>query len=486
MRLDALLDDADLTASAEVVGAAASSIDVATISLDSRAVEPGALFCCVQGSRVDGHDLAGVAVAAGAVAVLAERRLPLAAHVAQVLVPSVRAAMGPLASALHGHPSRSLTVVGITGTNGKTTTTHLLRSVLAASGQVAEVIGTLSGTPGAPPTTPDAPELQARLAAMRDGGVQAVAMEVSSHGLAMQRVDGTWFATAAFTNLSQDHLDLHGTMEAYFAAKARLFGPAFTDRAVVDVDDAYGRLLLDTALAGGPGTVPTVGYSLADAHDLRLAADGSTFRWRGAELRVPLAGRFNVANALCAATIAAGLGIGVEAIAAGLAATPPVRGRFEPVVAGQPFGVVVDYAHTPDGLEQALAAARELVPAGARVVVVFGAGGDRDPGKRPRMGEVAARLADEVVVTSDNPRSEDPRAIIDAIVGGILGQAEVVVEPDRRAAITLAVEQAGDADVVVIAGKGHETTQTIGDRVVPFDDAEVAREVLQQRGFCTP
>jgi UDP-N-acetylmuramoyl-L-alanyl-D-glutamate--2,6-diaminopimelate ligase len=477
MRLDALLDDASLPAPAEVVGAAAGDVEVGSMALDTRLVGPGALFCCVAGSRVDGHELAGDAVAAGAVAVLAERRLPLDDGVAQVLVPTVREAMGPVAAALHGHPSRSLTVVGVTGTNGKTTTTHLLRSVFEAGGRSAEVIGTLTGAPGSPPTTPDAPELQARLAALRDRGVEVVAMEVSSHGLAMHRVDGTRFAAAVFTNLSQDHLDLHGTMEAYFAAKARLFDPSFTDLAVVCADDLYGRLLVDAA------TVETVGYGIADAHDLRLAADGSTARWHEVELRVPLPGRFNVLNALAAATVADELGVPAAAIAAGIASTPPVRGRFDPVVAGQPFGVVVDYAHTPDGLQAVLQAAREVIDAGRRVLVVFGAGGDRDPAKRPRMGEAAAAHADVVVVTSDNPRSEEAGAIIADILGGIPDGAAVLVEPDRRAAIAAAIDAAAPGDIVVIAGKGHETTQTIGDAVVAFDDAEVAREALAARGW---
>jgi len=480
MRLDALLDDAPLPAPAEVVGTAAGDVEVGSIALDSRLVAPGALFCCVAGSRVDGHDLASDAVAAGAVGVLAERRLPLDERVAQVLVPSVRAAMGPIAAALHGHPSRSLTVVGVTGTNGKTTTTHLLRSVFEAAGRSAAVIGTLTGAPGSPPTTPDAPELQARLAALRDRGVEVVAMEVSSHGLAMHRVDGTRFAAAVFTNLSQDHLDLHGTMEAYFAAKARLFDPSFTDLAVVCADDLYGRLLVDAA------TVETVGYGVADAHDLRLTADGSTARWHDVELRVPLPGRFNVLNALAAATTADELGVPAAAIAAGIASTPPVRGRFDPVVAGQPFGVVVDYAHTPDGLQAVLRAAREVIAPGRRVVAVFGAGGDRDPAKRPRMGEAAAAHADLVVVTSDNPRSEEPAAIIAEILGGIPDGSALLVEPDRRAAIAAAVDAAAPGDIVVIAGKGHETTQTIGDAVVPFDDAEVAREVLAARGWTAP
>jgi UDP-N-acetylmuramoyl-L-alanyl-D-glutamate--2,6-diaminopimelate ligase len=479
MRLDALIDDAPLPATATVTGAAASGVEVDDVVISTAAVRVGALFCCVRGSRVDGHDLAADAVAAGAVAVVADHALDLPGEVAQVLVPDVRAAVGPLAAAFHRHPSRSLTVVGITGTNGKTTTTHLLQSAVQAAGRLAAVIGTLSGgDPGSPGTTPDAPALQSHLADLRDAGVEVVAMEVSSHGLAMHRVDGTRFAVAAFTNLSQDHLDLHGTMEAYFAAKARLFDPAFTDRAVVDLDDPRGRLLRDAAL------VPTEGYSLADADDLRLEVGGSTFVWREVPVRVPLAGRYNVANALCALTVAAALGIAPEVAAAGIAATPAVPGRFEPVRAGQPFGVVVDYAHTPDGLEHVIGAAREIVGTG-RVVVVFGAGGDRDAGKRPRMGEVAARLADRVVVTSDNPRSEDPGAIVAAIVEGVAAgdTAKVTVDVDRRAAIAQAIGSAGAGDIVLIAGKGHETTQTVGDAVLPFDDRVEAAAALEQAGW---
>jgi UDP-N-acetylmuramoyl-L-alanyl-D-glutamate--2,6-diaminopimelate ligase len=473
MRLGELIDAAPLPVRPDVVGDA--GVDVTSITQDTRGVARGALFCCVAGAHVDGHELAADAVASGAVAVLADRRLDLPGSATQLLVPAVRPAIGPLASALHGHPSRQLTVVGVTGTNGKTTTTHLLRSIFEADGRRADVIGTLTSAPGSPPTTPDAPDLQTRLASMRDAGVDAVAMEVSSHGLAMHRVDGTRFAAAAFTNLSQDHLDVHGTMEAYFAAKARLFDEAFTDLAVVGIDDPYGRLLLDAA------TVRTVGWSMAEAGNVSLSSEGSTFSWRGVDVHLPLAGRFNVANALCAAAVAAELGITLDVIAAGLAAAPHVRGRFEPVAAGQPFGVVVDYAHTPDGLEQVLTSAREIAGS-ARVVVVFGAGGDRDPAKRPRMGEVAARLADHVVVTSDNPRTEDPAAIIAAIVGGTNG-GDVHVEPDRRSAIGKAIDAAGPGDLVVIAGKGHETTQTFADAVVEFDDAHVAREALRQRGW---
>lgn len=470
MRLDALLASASLPAPATVAGADAGAVEVRDVVLDTRAVTAGALFCCIRGTRVDGHALAGDAAAAGAVAVLAEAPVAVPDGVAVVSVPDVRAAMGPVAAAFRGHPSSAMTVIGVTGTNGKTTTTQLLVSIFTAAGRRAEAIGTLSGRPGDPPTTPDAPALQARLAALRDAGVEVVAMEVSSHGLALHRVDGTRFAAAAFTNLSQDHLDLHETMEAYFAAKARLFTPAFTDLAVVHLGDRHAHLLRDAA------TIRTVGCSLDDADDLVLTPSGSTWTWRGTPMRLPIAGRFNVANAVLASTVAAELGVPADAIAAGLAATPPVAGRFEAVDAGQPFGVVVDYAHTPDGLEAALSAARELTA--GRVLVVFGAGGDRDRGKRPRMGAVAARLADRVVVTTDNPRSEDPDAIIAAVLEGVEDRSAVLVEPDRRAAIGAAVAEARAGDLVVIAGKGHETTQTIGERVLPFDDRVVAREAI--------
>jgi UDP-N-acetylmuramoyl-L-alanyl-D-glutamate--2,6-diaminopimelate ligase len=470
-----VLDGAGVAA--EVAGDA--GVVVASVVQDSTAVAPGALFCCIAGSHVDGHAFARQAVEAGAAAVLAEHAVDVPDGATVVTVPSVREAIGPIASSFHGHPSRRLTLVGVTGTNGKTTTTHLLRSVFQANGQEAAVIGTLTSSAGSPPTTPDAPVLQARLAELVAAGTTAVAMEVSSHGLAMHRVDGTRFAAAAFTNLSQDHLDLHGTMEAYFAAKARLFTPAFTDLAVVGVDDPRGRLLVDAA------TVRTVPWSMADAGDLELTPEGSTFTWRGATVHVPLAGRVNVLNALCAATVAGELGIEPAVVAAGLAAAPGVRGRFEAVRGDQPFAVVVDYAHTPDGLENVLSSARELVGGGRKVIAVFGAGGDRDPAKRPRMGEVVSRLADLAVVTSDNPRSEDPGAIVDQIVAGMDGPAERVVEPDRRAAIGRAFDAAGPGDLVVLAGKGHETTQTIGDRELPFDDVVVARELLLERGFPT-
>ena len=482
-------------------GGADADPDVLAVVHATGGVGPGSLFFCVRGARVDGHELAGAAVAAGAVALVVDHVLPLA--VPQLIVPDVRRAMGPLSAAFWGNPSHDLVVVGVTGTSGKTTVTHLLCPVLDASGRSpCAIIGTLSGAR----TTPEATDLQAMLAAQRDRGSSgagvgrgvgagrgAVAMEVSSHGLALHRVDGTRFAVAVFTNLSQDHLDFHHTMDDYFAAKAALFTPDFTDRAVVCSDDPRGRELLARLRAPGSGVTATA-YSLADAEELTLSPAGASFRWRGESVELALAGRFNVTNAVAAGAAAEALGIEPGVVARGLSAAAPVPGRFEAIDGGQRFTVIVDYAHKPDALDQALRSARELVAeehaprshgrSGRRLLVVFGCGGDRDVAKRPLMGEVATRLADDVILTSDNPRSEDPLAIIDDIRSGIPAgvAAAVAVEPNRRRAIESAVAEARPGDVVVIAGKGHETTQTIGDTVRPFDDRQVARATLAALG----
>jgi len=455
--------------------------DLAGVTHRTDAVGPGSLFCCVPGSRVDGHDLAAEAVAAGAAALLVER--PLGLDVAELEVPSVRAAMGPVAARYWGDPSRALTVVGVTGTNGKTTTVALLRAVFERAGRRCEVLGTLTSGPGGPPTTPDAPDLQAQLAAWRDAGVEVVAMEVSSHALAMHRVDGTWFEATAFTTLGHDHLDLHGDIDSYFEAKALLFRPDRTRRAVVREDDEWGARLVER-LAGTEVEVRP--YRLADAGDLTTVPEGSRFRLRGEDVVLPLHGRHNVANALCAAGIADWLGVDPATAAAGLGAAPVVAGRFELVDEGQPFTVAVDYAHTPDALQTVLDAARERADAaGGRVLVVFGCGGDKDRAKRPEMGRIAAASADVVVVTSDNPRSEDPAAIVEEVLAGIpdaAGAAHVHAVIDRAEAIHHAAREAGDHDVVVIAGKGHETTQTFADRVVDFDDRRVAADALRALG----
>lgn len=443
---------------------------VTGIAHDSRAVRAGDLFCCVRGDRTDGHAFAPTAVEQGAVALLVEERLDL--PVAQVVVEDSRAAMGPLAASVWAHPSRSLLTIGVTGTNGKTTTTHLLAAVLERAGLPTGIIGTLGGTH----TTPEAPDLQAVLAGLVAEGRRAVAMEVSSHALALHRVDGTHFDVAVFTNLGRDHLDFHGTEERYFAAKARLFDPSLSDIGVANLDDKHGRLLVDAS------PVPMTGFSLDDASDLEVTVGSASFTWRTRRIVLPLGGRFNVANALAAATAASVAGIADDVVAGGLSSAAPVPGRFEAVDAGQPFAVVVDYAHTPDGLAEVLRTARDAAQ-GHHVLVVFGCGGDRDATKRPAMGATAAALADVVVVTSDNPRSEDPAAIISAVLSGIPDPSagRVLTEPDRRAAIGLALGAAAPGDVVVIAGKGHERTQTIGVDVRPFDDRVVALDVLEDR-----
>jgi UDP-N-acetylmuramoyl-L-alanyl-D-glutamate--2,6-diaminopimelate ligase len=442
-------------------------VEIRAIAHDSRQIEAGTLFCCVPGAVHDGHDYADAAARAGAAALLCERRLDV--EVPQVVVPSVRRAMGPLAAAVAGFPSDQLDVVAITGTNGKTTTAELVAAILEADGRSCGIIGTLTGAR----TTPEAPELQATLASLVAEGRQAVAMEVSSHALDAHRVDGTRFRVAVFTNLSQDHLDHHGTMEAYFAAKARLFTAELSDLAVLNRDDVHGRLLADTV------AIDHVTYGLDDVEDLVLAADGSRFRWRGQTLELALPGRFNVSNALAAATAATALGVEPEAVARGLRSAGVVAGRFERIDEGQPFLAAVDYAHTPDGLRNLLETARELVD--GRVILVFGAGGDRDRSKRGPMGAAAAELADVVVLTTDNPRSEDPAAIMAAVERGMEHPTDLRIEPDRAAAIASAVDEARPGDAVLVAGKGHEQTQIVAGVVTPFDDRVVLRDALAAR-----
>jgi UDP-N-acetylmuramoyl-L-alanyl-D-glutamate--2,6-diaminopimelate ligase len=462
-----LLHDVDVV---RVRGDAAAT-EIGSIEFDSRAVRPGSLFCCLPGERTDGHLFAADAVDRGAVALVCERELDLPVSEVVVRPGAVRVAMAEIAAAFHGHPASALKTVGVTGTNGKTTVTHLVRAVLDHAGIPTGVIGTLDGAR----TTPEAPILQATLADLRDSGTKAVALEVSSHALAQHRVDAMTFDVAAFTNLSREHLDYHGTMEEYFRAKARLFDADRTEVAVVDTDDPWGRRLADE-LEGHE--LVRVGRS--DAKDPVYSLGSTSFRWRGRRVTIPLQGAFNVDNALVAAAVTLALGIDEDTVAEGLETVAPVPGRMELVPSNAPFAVVVDYAHTPAGLETALAAARTLAGDG-RVICVFGCGGDRDAGKRPEMGAVASRDADIAVVTSDNPRSEDPRSIIDAVVGGMHGGAQLSVEVERSVAIRLAVSVAQQGDVVLLAGKGHETTQIEGDETRPFDDrVEAARAVRDQ------
>ena len=455
---------------------------IASLAYRSGDAGPGALFFCVPGTRLDGHDFAAEAVAAGAAALVVERWLDL--DVPQVLVPTVRAVMGPISAEFYGRPADGMVTVGVTGTNGKTTTTYLLESVFAAARLTPGVIGTTGVRVDGRPvpqarTTPEAPDLHRTFAEMRDAGVGAVAMEVSSHGLHQHRVGGVRFSCAVFTNLSQDHLDYHPSLEEYFRAKAMLFTPGMAERAAVNADAPEGRRLLGSGL-------PTLTYGLeADADvravDVETTGRGVAFRVGDFTVRSKLRGLFNVYN--CLATVAAARSVGIDddAAVAGIEALSGVPGRLEPIEEGQSFLVVVDYAHTPDSLENVLTAVRPLTA--GRVIVAFGAGGDRDRTKRPMMGEVATRLADLTVITSDNPRSEDPRAIIAEIEPGAeKGGGRYSVEPDRVAAIRLALSEAGPGDVVVIAGKGHETGQEFADRTIPFDDRLVAAEALRELG----
>ena len=463
-RLAALLDDVEV---AEIIGGDPWDVEVTSVTQDSAAVVPGSLYCCIVGRTVDAHDLAPAVVRAGAGSLLVERVVDVA--VPQVRVVSTRQAVAPIAAAFFGHPSSRLAVIGVTGTNGKTTTTHLIVTILRLAGRRTGLLGTLTGAR----TTPEAPVLQAQLAEFLDEGCEAVAMEVSSMALDQHRADAIDFAVAVWTNLTQDHLDYHGDMEAYFAAKARLFEPERCRAAVVNRDDPWAaRLAL---------RVPVTTYGLDDAEQLVTHARGSAFRWRDHLVNLSLGGLHNVSNALAAATTCAVLGVDPAIIVAGLTDAPPVPGRWEMIDGGQDFAVIVDYAHTPDGIEQVLAAARAAIGPGAQLVVVFGCGGDRDRAKRPLMAAAATGLADVTVLTTDNPRSEDPLAIIAEVAAGAVDGATVVVEPDRDAAIGIAIDTAAPGDLVLIAGKGHETGQIVGSRVLPFDDRQVARAHLARR-----
>jgi UDP-N-acetylmuramoyl-L-alanyl-D-glutamate--2,6-diaminopimelate ligase len=452
---------------------------VTDVAFDHRGVRPGALFCCIVGEHHDGHDFAVQAAEAGASAFICEHSLgPEVGSLPQLVVApgTGRSAMALAACEFFDDPAKSMTTVGITGTNGKTTTSFILRSIFERAGLSSRVVGTLDGAR----TTPEAPVLQRTLAGFRSSGVQACAIEVSSHALVMHRVDAMRFDAAIFTNLSQDHLDYHENMEAYFQAKAVLFEPELARLAVVNADDRYGRRLIEHP------AIPTVSFSISDAHDLRVGLDASTFRLGGVEVRLPLGGRFNVVNALGAAAAARALGISVREIIEGLESVSMVPGRFEVQVAENGVTAVVDYAHTPNGLEELLGAARDAVrasdgsgsPGGGRVIVVFGCGGDRDRGKRPAMGAIASQLADEVVITTDNPRGEDPLAIIGEIQAGIAYSTPVQVVPDRRSAIFGALRRARAGDVVVVAGKGHESVQQLADTAISFDDRNVVREAI--------
>ncbi|HEY5252183.1 MAG TPA: UDP-N-acetylmuramoyl-L-alanyl-D-glutamate--2,6-diaminopimelate ligase [Acidimicrobiales bacterium] len=445
-----------------------NSVDVTSIQFDSRLVSPGSLFFCLPGHRSDGHAFAAAAVRAGAVGLLVERPLGLGVPEMVVAPGTARRSMANVACTFYDYPARSLLTVGITGTNGKTTVTQLVASILDEHGASCAVIGTLDGAR----TTPESPVVQRILDEARRHGRRAAAVEVSSHALTEARVDGIRFDAAVFTNLSHDHLDYHQTMEAYFEAKASLFVPARAAQAVVNVDDVWGRRLLEQL------TIPFVTFSADEAGDVTTGPGRTTFVWRGRKVTLSLTGTYQVANALAAAATARTLGVEDDTVVRGLERAQPIPGRFEVVEAAVPFSIVVDYAHTPDGLTKALESARRLA-GDRRVLCVFGCGGDRDRTKRPLMAQVVSGAADVTVITSDNPRHEDPLAIIDDIRRGVTGDADVVIEPDRALAIGRALQLARAGDVVVVAGKGHESVIEIGDDRIPFDDRQVAADAAR-------
>jgi UDP-N-acetylmuramoyl-L-alanyl-D-glutamate--2,6-diaminopimelate ligase len=482
MELAAVLPGAEILPSAQ-------GLEVARVTADSRSVRPGDVFVAIRGERADGLDYAADAIRRGAVAVVADRPAPAGAQVAWIAVDDARRALARMAARVHGEPAGKLVLAGVTGTNGKTSTTTLLEAILAQKYGTAGFLGTVGyRTPRrsleADRTTPDATVVQELLAEMVADGAKAAALEVSSHALALERVEGCFFDVAVFTNLTRDHLDFHGDMEAYYKAKKRLFDlrkpGAF---GVVNADDPYGRRLL------GEISKPSASYSAsgaeADYRAVSAACDLTGVRFelvheRGCvAITSPLLGRFQLANLTAAAAAGLCLGISGPDVAAAVARVGNVPGRLERVEAGQPYPIVVDYAHTPDALERLLQAVRELTD--QKIVLVFGCGGDRDRGKRRPMGEIAGRLSDVAIATSDNPRSEDPAAILREVEAGLeaSGASEFYRIVDRREAIRKAITLANPGTVVVIAGKGHETTQVIGAVEIPFDDRKVAAELAR-------
>jgi UDP-N-acetylmuramoyl-L-alanyl-D-glutamate--2,6-diaminopimelate ligase len=503
-----LVESAHMEAAALLTGIAQSTIvgdptvEIVRLACHTGDVGPGTLFFCIPGTRTDGHQFAAAAVEMGAVALVCERRL--AVEVTQIIVADARRAMALIASRFFGDPSAHLTIAAVTGTNGKTTTAHIVSEIFAAAGCRPALLGTVVNRIGGVEspvtlTTAESIDLQAMFRRMVDAGDLSCAMEVSSHALAMQRTAAIDFDAVIFTNLTRDHLDFHKDLDDYYLAKRRLFLPDDGRQghavAAVNVgDDHGGTLAAECRLVYGDDLwsfIVADGGSAATADvtagELVLGAAGTSFTLdaprRSVRERVELrlVGRFNVENALAAATATLALGLPLDAVLAGLQNTAGVAGRFDAVRVGQPFTVLVDYSHTPDSLENALIAARGITA--GRVLVVFGCGGDRDAGKRPLMGAIGTRLADRAYITSDNPRTEDPQLIIDQILAGVPREygAHVVVEADRRQAITLALAEATSGDVVLIAGKGHEEGQIIGDRRIPFDDRAVAEDILRGR-----
>ena len=484
MTLDALLVNSETLSPAP-------SIPVTGLEYDSRKVGEGAVFFAFPGEHVDGHRYVSAARAAGAAAIVSERPPPAGDEGVWVQVRHGRQALAAAALVFYDHPDERLRLIGITGTNGKTTTAHLADSILRAAGNKTGLVGTAGYRIGdrrlpAANTTPESLDLVRLLVELETGSGTHMTLEASSHALELGRISGFHFDTAVFTNLTQDHLDFHGDMDAYFRAKRMLFegnGPR-PRAAVINADDAQGRRLLE--IEG----VESFSFSMQGAADIRAVEAESNFD--GLKIRVatpqgdavlhsPLVGWFNVANILAAVGVGLAQGLDLMKIAQGIEKCSAVPGRFEIVREGQPFLVAVDYAHTDDALRNLISAARRLVPAGGRILTVFGCGGDRDRTKRPLMGAAAGELSDRVILTSDNPRSEDPlRILADAEVGLQRVDADYIREPDRRKAIAKALSEAAAGDIVLIAGKGHETYQQVGDEKLPFDDRETARELLRE------
>jgi UDP-N-acetylmuramoyl-L-alanyl-D-glutamate--2,6-diaminopimelate ligase len=465
MQLGDILDDVS-------IDVATSSLEISRVEIDSRRCGPGALFFAMPGTHQHGAAFAREAVALGAECVVGDIKMDLDAPVVVVPQSQLPALLAHASATISGHPETKTKLVGVTGTNGKTSVTTILASLARTLGWNAASIGTLTNER----TTPAGPELYRTLAQLVAGfdpeeHKSVVALEVSSHAIAQRRVDGLRFCVAAFTNLSHDHLDYHGTMEEYFLTKARLFQSEYAKHAVIWVDDPYGQRLSELT------ELPLTRVSRSDASEVVSSLRGSTFFWRQHLVNSPLVGGYNVDNALIAMAIMSALGADDAQIAASMRDVNSVPGRFD-VLYGRGITVIVDYAHTPEGLERLLDDVRTLQPEG-RIITVFGAGGDRDRSKRPDMGRAAAWASDLAIITSDNPRSEEPDDIIDAVMSGVGPDARVLRESDRRLAIALAIESASAGDVVVIAGKGHESTQTVGELVIPLDDRVIAKELLR-------
>ncbi len=490
--LSRLIENVEVTATRGHLGR-----EIAGISYDSRKVRPGFLFVCIEGFKTDGHNYVPAALDQGAAAVVAQKPVEVPEGVPLILTPDSRQALALLSAAWTGHPSRELTMVGVTGTNGKTTTTYLIEAIFREAGYHTGLIGTIINKIGdrvfpVTNTTPESLDLQLLLRQMVEAGVTHVVMEVSSHALKLDRVAGVEYDLAVFTNLTQDHLDFHGTMDDYLAAKQKLFAGLGREAAkrkpkygIINLDDPSAQKIIE-ATTGKVLTYGVAGACAVKAGNINLRANGVSFDVSTPEgdiyLGLHLTGLFNVYNALAALAAGLAAGIGLDSLKKALESVKGVPGRLEKVEAGQDFSVLVDYAHTPDSLENIIRAARQFT--GGRVITVFGCGGDRDRTKRPLMGEISGRLSDFSVLTSDNPRTEDPLFILAQIETGIrktVNRERYTVIPDRREAIAFAVQMARPGDVVLIAGKGHETYQIVQDQVLHFDDREVARELLAQR-----